>query len=96
MAWIQSFNGIFSIDSANTLRTFNLSNQIHDSCQGQNDQVIPEILKPSNSKQLENTNGVIVKLDVIPNQLSIVSLKIHDCDFPSVNLKVLDLGIQYN
>ena len=91
MSWIPSFNGVFSLDSENTLRTFNL-NQVQ-TCQGRQDPagIIQEIVKPSSSKKLENTNlGVVVKLDAIPNQLSIISLKTADCDFPSVNLKLLD------
>ena len=91
MSWIPSFNGVFSLDSENTLRTFNL-NQVQ-TCQGRQDPagIIQEIVKPSSSKKLENTNlGVVVKLDAIPNQLSIISLKTADCDFPSVNLKFLD------
>ena len=90
MSWIPSFNGAFSLDSENTLRTFNL-NQVQ-TCQNQDPAgIIQEIVKPSSSKKLENTNiGVVVKLDAIPNQLSIISLKTADCNFPSVNLKFLD------
>ena len=90
MSWIPSFNGVFSLDSENTLRTFNL-NQVQ-TCQNQDPAgIIQEIVKPSSSKKLESTNiGVVVKLDAIPNQLSIISLKTADCDFPSVNLKFLD------
>ena len=90
MSWIPSFNGVFSLDSQNTLRTFNL-NQVQ-TCQSQDPSgIIQEIVKPSSSKKLETTNlGVVVKLDAIPNQLSIISLKTADCDFPSVNLKFLD------
>ena len=90
MSWIPSFNGAFSLDSENTLRTFNL-NQVQ-TCQNQDPAgIIQEMVKPSSSKKLENTNiGVVVKLDAIPNQLSIISLKTADCNFPSVNLKFLD------
>ena len=57
------------------------------SCQNE---LIQEIITPSKSKQVDNINGFVVKLDAIPNQLSIISSQTIDCDFPCINLKILD------
>ena len=53
-------------------------------------ELIQEIITPSKSKQVDNINGFVVKLDAIPNQLSIISSQTIDCDFPCINLKILD------
>ena len=71
-----------------TLAAFKSQTQ-NKNCLGHNE-LIEEIIKPSNSKQVENINGFVVKLDAIPIQLSIISSQTIDCDFPCINLKILD------
>ena len=86
MSWIPTYKGVFTIDAENTLRTFSFHQT--NTCL----EVDHEIIKPNSSKLVEKINGVVETLDAIPNQLSIISVKSVDCDYPSVNLKVFDFG----
>jgi len=90
MTLFPSFNGLFTIDTENMLRIFILNPQGQAQNKNCHNELIQEIITPSKSKQVDNINGFVVKLDAIPNQLSIISSQKIDCDFPCINLKILD------